>query len=115
MKLKVETAHKKSAELRSLAKTEKSRTRSVNQGVDARGYKLAPKDVADKTGWAKAKRYEAEAEAIDLQVAKARVLIGTAEAKYMRLSGREAPVAPSEIPELPPARPDPVLPGSRRR
>jgi hypothetical protein len=35
MKLKVETAHKKSAELRSLATTEKSRTRSVNQGVDA--------------------------------------------------------------------------------
>ena len=73
MKLKVETAHKKSAEFRRLAQTEKSRTRSVNQGVDPRGHRLPPKEVADRVGWAKAKRFEAEAEAIDLQVAKARV------------------------------------------
>ena len=114
MKLKVETAHQKSAELRVLAATERSRTRMVNRGTDRWGIPHTEM-VDDKVGWAKAKRYEAEATAIDQQVAKARVMIGTAEAKYSRLSGREAPMEPSALPDLPPVRPVPIFPGSEKR
>jgi hypothetical protein len=114
MKLKVETAHKKSADLKVLAATERARKRMVNKGTDRRGNPQSEM-VDDKVGWAKAKKYEAEASAIDQQVAKARVMIGTAEAKYSRLSGTEAPMAPSALPDLPPVHIEPIFPGSRKR
>ncbi len=86
MKVRVETAKVEAAKLRAEARIEGSKTRSVPDGVDSRGRSRS-KSVPDKGAKFKGRKLEEEAAAIDRQIARARVLIGTAEAKYNRLMG----------------------------
>ena len=93
MKVRVETAKAEASKLRAKASTEKSKIRSVVDGYDNRG-RSRMKMVPDKAGVFKGKKLEEEAAAIDRQIARARVLIGAAEAKYNRLIGSPAPPEP---------------------
>jgi hypothetical protein len=98
MKVRVETARTEADKLRSKASTEKTKTRSVPNGVDSKG-RTHTKSVPDKGARFNGKKLDEEAAAIDRQIARARVLIGTAEAKYNRLMGIQA------SPEPPPGPP----------
>lgn len=90
MKVKVREAVAESSRLRGLAKAERSKTRSVVTGYRDTGnasFKLVP----DKSGWAKADRYEEQASVLERQADRARVMIAEAKAKrdqFLEDSGR---------------------------
>ncbi|MES2924105.1 MAG: hypothetical protein V4819_21315 [Verrucomicrobiota bacterium] len=93
LKVRVQSAKTEATKLRAKASMEKSKTRSVPNGVDNKGRTIT-KSVPDKGARFNGKKLEEEAAAIDRQIARARVLIGTAEAKYNRLMGIQASPEP---------------------
>ncbi len=95
MKLNVETAGREAARLRSQAMSERMRMRNKVKGYDNRGQAVS-ETVQDKSGQVKADKLTEQAVAIERQILQARVLIGTAEAKYNRLTGNPNSPAPLE-------------------
>lgn len=86
LKRMVKTKTEEVMRLRKQAAGERSRTRSVrsyNSGDDT----VRSATVPDKAGYAKADKYDEEASALERQIQKAHILIGTAEAKYTHLNG----------------------------
>lgn len=98
LKQKIAVAAKRSVTLKMDARTERSRTRMAPDGVNGSGrpeFKMVP----DKSGYAKARKYEEEAALLDRQIAAAKGLIETARKQYEALTGNpmdesvEAPVS----------------------
>jgi type II secretory pathway component HofQ len=95
MKGMVKTKTAEALNLRAQATTERSRVRyvksySYNSSNDS--VRSGGAAVPDKAGYAKADKYDEDATTLERQISKARILIGTAEAKYARLTG--TPVSP---------------------
>jgi len=83
MKVKAHEAVMEASRLRSLAQAERSKTRTVVKGYSDRG--TATQVVPDKSGWAKASRYEEQAFTLERQADTARALILEAKAKRQQL------------------------------
>jgi hypothetical protein len=93
MNARANEAAVQASRLRSQAETERSRTRSVTKTNRATGGAIT-EVVPDKSGWAKAARYEEQAVALERQVQKAHSLIREARGRHSDLS--EGPGSPVE-------------------